>query len=374
MKILDSFNVRTKKPIDSRYQTSDLTQIKLPYEGLIVWHLTEKIFYKYTNGMFVKLFEDIETDIKTLTDSLNVDIENIGSEISDINKKLENKKILNVLDYGAYGDGVHDDTDSINTALALGGNIYFPKGTYNVNGLNVISNSNIFGDGDNSIIKLNNNVNKPVIKVDGQNNISFSSFYIDGNKSNQNLYDLCGIYLNNSNNIKMNNITVTNSYAHGIAPWADVKQCYIINCRSFSNGGCGLRTVSGDSQVYVMGGQYYSNGLSGVLLANATGSYLYGVKCFQNIADGENSNGISIQSDDVAVLNCESHDNYNAGIYSISNGTIIIGNHCYNNLLGCDLYHGTNLRYHFIVVGNKFHGNKSKGHSAYYSEHIIRSQ
>ena len=39
---------------------------------------------------------------------------------------------VNVLDYGAIGDGVADDTAAIQAALATGNSIYFPKGTYNV--------------------------------------------------------------------------------------------------------------------------------------------------------------------------------------------------------------------------------------------------
>ena len=36
----------------------------------------------------------------------------------------------NVLSYGAYGDGVHDDTTAIQAALDLKGEIYFPPGRY----------------------------------------------------------------------------------------------------------------------------------------------------------------------------------------------------------------------------------------------------
>lgn len=56
--------------------------------------------------------------------------------------------------YGAKADGVTDDTDAINTALANGGTILFPSGTYIITGpLEVISNSKILGTG-NSIIKI----------------------------------------------------------------------------------------------------------------------------------------------------------------------------------------------------------------------------
>jgi hypothetical protein len=52
----------------------------------------------------------------------------------------------NVLDYGATGDGVTDDTVAIKAALAATGNIYFPTGTYIVTEV-IHSNTVVFIDG-----------------------------------------------------------------------------------------------------------------------------------------------------------------------------------------------------------------------------------
>ena len=53
--------------------------------------------------------------------------------------------VVNVKDWGAYGDGVHDDTAAIQAALneigrAGGGTVFFPDGTYLVNGPFVTTN------------------------------------------------------------------------------------------------------------------------------------------------------------------------------------------------------------------------------------------
>ena len=51
----------------------------------------------------------------------------------------KSREIVSVKDFGAVGDGITDDTSAINTALAVGGNLYFPRGTYKVTGTLTIS-------------------------------------------------------------------------------------------------------------------------------------------------------------------------------------------------------------------------------------------
>lgn len=59
--------------------------------------------------------------------------------------------VANVLDFGATGDGVTDDTASIqaaaSAAAASKGALYFPKGTYQLSGTITCSSICIFGDG-----------------------------------------------------------------------------------------------------------------------------------------------------------------------------------------------------------------------------------
>ncbi len=77
---------------------------------------------------------------------------------------------LNVLDFGAIGDGSTNDTAAIQAALDAGENgaVYFPTGTYLVSSaLTVNPSTRIFGNGFDSIIKTNS-ATANIFNVSGQ--------------------------------------------------------------------------------------------------------------------------------------------------------------------------------------------------------------
>lgn len=53
---------------------------------------------------------------------------------------------VSVLDFGAIGDGVTDDTAAFNRAIATGKTVFVPKRTYLVDGITVVSNMQIVGE------------------------------------------------------------------------------------------------------------------------------------------------------------------------------------------------------------------------------------
>ncbi|MGV3761296.1 right-handed parallel beta-helix repeat-containing protein [Parapedobacter sp.] len=62
----------------------------------------------------------------------------------------ENGKRINVMDYGAVGDGDTDDSEAIQRAVdsaAVGDTVYLPKGTYLVSSIRLVSNVHVVADG-----------------------------------------------------------------------------------------------------------------------------------------------------------------------------------------------------------------------------------
>ena len=61
---------------------------------------------------------------------------------------IENNEV-NVKQFGAYGDGTHDDTTAISNSLSKGGNVHLPSGSYKLTSKINLSNitANIYGDG-----------------------------------------------------------------------------------------------------------------------------------------------------------------------------------------------------------------------------------
>lgn len=78
-------------------------------------------------------------------------------------------EVLNVLDFGAVGNGVANDTTAIQAALNAGSKVYFPTGTYLITAPLVVNgNQAIFGDSPYlSIIKTNTALNPAIITSSG---------------------------------------------------------------------------------------------------------------------------------------------------------------------------------------------------------------
>ena len=149
---------------------------KNEYEGLsIVTHQGAS----YTSKKRVPVGIDIKNDeFWVITGNYNSQIENYREEVrameTRVNESLEvtvkkNELMVNVMDHGAKGDGLTDDSDAIqdaiDTAKTLGLNVFLPGKTFLINrtlflnGVSMVgSKGNIYYSGIGTVIKCSNNL------------------------------------------------------------------------------------------------------------------------------------------------------------------------------------------------------------------------
>lgn len=93
---------------------------------------------------------------------------------------------VNVKDYGATGDGTTDDQSAIQAAVnaGAGGAVFVPPGRYLVKGINIPSDTELFGAGWNSrFVAATNAGIYPLRIVPGAHDVRLHDFAIDGNKA-----------------------------------------------------------------------------------------------------------------------------------------------------------------------------------------------
>lgn len=119
----------------------------------------------YTSKTFVPVGVDINNDTYWAeTGNYNAQVEQYRTDVINYTKivnnyveTLNNKPFINVKQYGAKGDGVSDDTMSIQSALDIGLPVFFPPGTYIVDEDLTYNGGYLLGCGESSIIKRKGN-------------------------------------------------------------------------------------------------------------------------------------------------------------------------------------------------------------------------
>jgi len=106
-----------------------------------------------TNELFISSVDENGMSIASNEDEIRV---NFLKDVEPVTTESTEELIVNVLDYGAVGDGVTNDTKACQTAIRKtnqGGTLYFPAGTY-------LLSRQLFIYGDNVTIKGDGNATK----------------------------------------------------------------------------------------------------------------------------------------------------------------------------------------------------------------------
>lgn len=266
--------------------------------------------------------------------------------------------------FGAKGDGVTDDTISLQTCINYFNVIKLSNRTYITNMLNIPSFKNIIGEGKNSIIKANPSMeltNNYLIRTkDGGSGIRISNLkIICGNTSNEADYKIGGIGListANANNDQwdtrniIENVEILNCYAASIYIGTyqrenKIQNCFIsnttnngINCQGTDNmiNGC---TIAGShlSGIMLQGNNRLSNTkLFGCCKSKVTKNLyaldIFGSKCnVSNIELQQNYYGGVIVRGNSNYVQVTNDNNGSGNTAGTSTGVSIVGS--YNTII-----------------------------------------
>jgi hypothetical protein len=169
-KILDNFDLRTKKPLDKRNVVNLLTDIDLPYDGLLTYQKSDLTYYQYKNNTFAPFNQGLPEVI--------ADVETMQNDVIALTNKIKKLGYANVADYGAHSilEATYANFDSLpafNLAVAylvsIGGGILYVPDKYFLSAPLVISNidiviaggspqiSQMFFNGNNGIVYSSTN-------------------------------------------------------------------------------------------------------------------------------------------------------------------------------------------------------------------------
>jgi len=294
--------------------------------------------------------------------------------------------VINVKDYGAVGNGVHDDTAAIqaalNTANTSGGGIVVFDGTMLVSSPLTVGANTIFrGSGQQSklIVSPNFQANAfttgvtMVIFVEGTaTGIVIQDMTIDG--SNSTVPDVCGVLTNGATGSEptieavLDRVTFNALTGRGLIAWSQSKiravGCKAINCGSDGGFRSTFQSSSALNEITLIDCVATGCAQSGFYIDGVKTATLVGCKAYNQTAGGATANGISLGSN-CTLIGCETYGNANAGIYVMGSNNRIIACLTHNNSLGCDLYNGSAGQTGNRVIGCISYNQSGPGFSGY---------
>ena len=236
--------------------------------------------------------DGVNTKIDSVNGEINIRIDGIDGEIDTINKSFNlfktDRRIANVIEFGAVGDGVTDDTAAFKNAVEYAKNnnciIYIPFGSYYLTDTIDISFDNATLIGANSVL-ITNGVNNV---INCSTNTTVKYVHIQG----------ITIKCNTANNIKgivLNNTFITtlrDVATYGLGTAIHVAKCFgvsLIDCNLYNSIHMALLYDNG-------GASNLSNGLS-LIRVNADN--------VDNVEQPTVGGIVCVSGEGLYALNCE---------------------------------------------------------------------
>ncbi len=243
--------------------------------------------------------------------------------------------LINVKNFGAIGDGVSNDTSSIQSAIDYanslgGGTVHFPSGVYRVKDIQARNNVECLGAFGSVVLKLRDGVDGQIFFNPDQTSATTVDFFslrgmiFDGNKANA-LGNSAGsvVAINGVNYFSARDCIFRNGLGYGLAfqsyqgessgKIGDQKEIYLENCHFLDNGdGVGGDTFDGIDVKYC----------DKITMIDCTSS--------RNMDKGFDLRGVKI-----AMQGCSSSENSGSG-FELKANQNTIGLDTTANLVNCE--------------------------------------
>lgn len=400
---LGSFVVRAAKNFTDKWEDTTALTATFP-SSINDWLIWGDTLYnvispiiagdQYVEGSNIEHFT-LEDYIGHLADLNTTDKSSIVNAINDVlqtfTTRFSNIKIANVVDYGAVGDGVTNDTSAFDAAFTAADVVYVPVGVYVLDPDYVIAagKSIIGAHKYNSILKLSGTVglaiddycavkhikltggSNYVVQIKNHNDGTFEDLLIDADSCNY------GLSLNTASRVRVNDVTVVNALSDGVS-CISATECTLSDIKAYANGRYGFVFLNcsndelcnsliysnanigcccvNSNDLILSGNRYFNNGYHGVQF-NTCNNCIYS----NSVSDGNTKSGFDFYSShSCKMVGCISINNDTIGleIDTLSYYNIVSGN-CFkkNGTYGVTIYRSPRN----TIVGNEFIDNGSSG-------------
>ncbi|MEE5992097.1 MAG: glycosyl hydrolase family 28-related protein [Oscillospiraceae bacterium] len=226
-----------------------------------------------------------------------------------------------ILDFGAVGDGITDDTTALKRAAESGETVFFPAGTYILSEEIHLSRVDIhwYGVGDLSVIKLmpadtsrpKKYQGKKVFKtsilfIEDGGELEFHNLKFDANKdafdndilqNGSSCFDhtVC-IEVYGTKRLVLDGVTITNALIEGVyvyhTQYISITQSKFIDngyCRKNCRDASGIQIGGGYKRppvITISDSEFSNNGFNGLLLNGVYGAVVSNIACHNNGYDG----------------------------------------------------------------------------------------